>query len=147
MTQKAKYFRWILMAVILVLVWLHSHWAVALALTVLFFWHELSGYLDGLMFTDLFLYSSEYWRAGMCRDEAATRLALAKHIYGIASKERFKALKAYNDSLKLYEASINSQPDAIPTAVKEAKECSAMAEEKASRAYENLRLSGGDNGR
>ena len=135
------------MAVLLALVCQHSHWTVALALTALFVWHEFSNYIDDLLFNDLFLYSSEYWRARMCPDEAATRLALAKHIYGIASKERFEALKAYNDSLKLHEASTNSQPDAIPTAVKEAKECSAMAEEKASRAYENLQLSGGDNGR
>jgi hypothetical protein len=147
MTQKAKYFRRVLMAVLLVLVWLHSHWAVALALTVLFIWHEFSNYIDDLLFNELFLYASEYWRARMCPDEAAARLAVAKHIYGIVSKERFKAMKAYNDLLKLYEASINLQPDVVPTAVKEAKECSAMAEEKASRAYDNLRLSGGDNGR
>ena len=83
----------------------------------------------------------------MCPDEAATRLTLAKYIYDIASKERFKVLKAYNDSLKLYEASINLQPDVIPTAVKEAKECATMAEEKVNRAHENLKAAGGDNGR
>jgi hypothetical protein len=74
------------MAVLLVLVWQHSHWAVALALTVLFVWHEASIYLDELAFSDLFLYSSEYWRARMCPDEATTRLALAKHIYDTAAK-------------------------------------------------------------
>jgi hypothetical protein len=144
MIKKAKYFRWILMAVLLVLVWQHSHWAVALALTVLFVWHEASIYLDELAFSDLFLYSSEYWRARMCPDEATTRLALAKHIYDTASKERFKAVQEYNSVFDLYAASRKRQPDLPISAVDKAQELVEIAYAKADRAYENLKAAGGE---
>ena len=80
----------------------------------------------------------------MCPDEAAARLVMAKRLHDIVVKERLKALKEYNDAVELYAASIKRQPDAVPTKVKEAKECLTIAYEKASRAYENLKAAGGE---
>ena len=140
----ARYIRWSLAAILLVLVWQHSHWAIALALTALFVEGELMKHLTTLVFDDLFLYSFEFWRVRLCPSEAAARLVIAKRLYQISSKERFEALGAYNDSVKLYAASIKSRPDAVPTAVQKAKDCWEIAEEKVNRAYENLKAAGGE---
>jgi hypothetical protein len=144
MGKMARYIRWSLAAILLVLVWQHSHWAIALALTILFVESEFTNYLASLAFNDLFLYSSEFWRARMCPDEAAARLVMAKSLSNIAAKERLKALKAYTDAVDLYAASIKLRPDLPIPAVDKAKESLAIAYEKASRAYENLKAAGGE---
>jgi len=102
----ARYIRWSLAAILLVLVWQHSHWAIALSLTALFVEGELMNHLTILALNDLFLYSSEFWRVRLCPSEAGGRLVIAKRLYQIASKERLKALKNYNDAVGLCAASL-----------------------------------------
>lgn len=47
MTQRI--FRWVLTVWLLVIVWLHSHWSVAVSLTLLFIASEVETHLAGKM--------------------------------------------------------------------------------------------------
>ena len=144
MSKLREYIRWTLVIILLGYVWRHSYWAVALALTILFVWQEFTGHLTTHVLDDLILYVPEYWRARMPSEEAAIRVAWAQRIYDIARKEQFRTLEKYNDTVKLYEASLKLRPDDIPAAVEEARESLAMAEEKAGRTYENLQAAAGE---
>jgi hypothetical protein len=144
MKTQSQYFIWILVAVLLWFAWHHSHWSVALALTVLFVWHLVSRHVDSLAFSDLFLYSSEYWKATLLPDEAAIRLEMAKRFYDEARKERLKVVKKYNDTASTYAASIKNRPDLPISALDKVKGSLAIAEERVKRAYENLEAAGGE---
>jgi len=144
MKTRGQYFVWVLVAVLLWSAWHHSHWSVALALTVLFVWHVVSRHIDSLAFSDLFLYSSEYWKATLLPDEASIRLEMAKTFYDEAKKERLKVMEKYNDTASTYAASIKSRPDLPIPALDKAKESLAIAEEKVKLTYENLKSAGGE---
>jgi len=90
----------------------------------------VSRHIDSLAFSDLFLYSSEYWKAALLPDEAAIRLEMAKRFYDEARKERLKVVKKYNDTASTYAASIKNRPDLPISALDKVKESLAIAEER-----------------
>jgi hypothetical protein len=67
---------------------------------------------------------------------------MAKRFHDEAKMERLKVVKKYKDTASTYAASIKK---GIPvSALDEVKKSVAIAEERVSRAYENLKAAGGE---